>query len=466
LHRHIDEIDMKVLVAILLSIPRPLVAEPLETPEAPREPNADDVKGSPVPGEESGRADEGERDGVLREVGRGMLLVPKWTLRAAFAPVRGGIWAVERYQIDERARRIFFNDAETIGLYPVAHLESGYGVNAGARFVYRDIFGHREHLALHAGAGGRFRQIASARVRSGDRLGSHATVELEGQFERRPKDAFYGIGNEAVDRPSGMPVVEARFREQLARVAATVDVRVTGDLHLRPAAAIADFTFDRSDQGPPIDELYPLDTMQRFAAGSRHAYTELELRWDTRRNTTAWEPPALPSTGWLLAGFAGRITALDDGTDYYRFGTDVQRFARLGRGPRVISGRLYAEAVSGSVDDVAFTQLPRLGGKTLLRGYPLDRFRDRVATVGSVEYTWDLLQWISASAFVDAGRVSPSLRELSVSGMRVGYGVSLQVHRYHSYLLRTNLATSIDGGVFLDVAFDPVFDLDPRVERR
>ena len=52
------------------------------------------------------------------------------------------------------------------------------------------------------------------------------------------------------------------------------------------------------------------------------------------------------------------------------------------------------------------------------------------------------------------------------SAALIGYGVSLQLHRRRSYLLRGNIATSIDGGVFVDLAFDPVFELDPRVERR
>jgi hypothetical protein len=452
-------------------VPAFAVAEPIGEDDAPRpvvsERTASDAEGAPVPGDESGRLDTDAGDSALRQVGRGALFLPKLAVEVAFAPVRAGVWAYERYHLKERMFAIFFNDAGTIGLFPVAALESQYGVTVGARFVHRDLFGARERLGLHAGAGGRFRQIMSAKLRSGDRFGRRFALELDGEFERRPKDAFYGIGNANAGAlvEQADSAVEGRFRQQLVRAAAIADVRVAGNLHLRGAGAVADFELGRSDVGPPIDELYPMETMVGFD-GFRHVYSELELRWDTRRNASHWEAPSVRATGWLLAGFAGRVTALDDGADYWRFGTDLQRFVKIGQGPRVISGRIYTEAVSGTLDEVPFTQLPRLGGKTLLRGYALDRFRDRVAAVGSIEYAWDLSRIISASTFVDAGRVFPSVRDVRAEGLRVGYGIALEGHTNSTFLIRASIASSIDGGVFVDLAFDPVFDLEPRVERR
>jgi hypothetical protein len=454
-----------VLLAVF--IPAVAAAEPVgdDAPPSPAERTAADVEGQPVPGAESGRADRPDGESVLRKVGRGALWVPKLAVAVAVAPIRGGVWAYEKYHLDQLARDLFFNDAGTIGLYPIAQLESGYGVNVGARFEHRELFGEGERLKLHAGAGGRFSQIYSAKLRSGDRFGERVALELDAEYERRPKDAFYGIGNGPTDLMSGAPMAEARFRQALVRTALVGDVRIASDLHVRGSGAVADFTFGSSDVGPPIDELYPTDTMLGWG-GVRHAYGELELRWDSRRPASRWESPSVRAAGWLLAGYAGRVTALDGGADYWRFGSDLQRFIRVGEGPRVLAARLYGEAVSGSLAEVPFTQLPRLGGKTLLRGYPLDRFRDRVAALGSLEYSWDLSPLISASTFVDAGRVYSDWRDAELTGLRVGYGVALEGHTRKTFLIRASLASSIDGGVFLDVALDPVFDLDPRVERR
>jgi hypothetical protein len=457
-------------LAILL-VPASSLAEPVGEDDPPRsttpaEHTSSEVEGAPVPGQESGQLEGDPGDSTARRVGRGVLIVPKLAIHGVLAPVRAGVWAYDRYHLKARALRLFFNKDETAGVYPVAELQSQYGLDVGARFVHRDLAGEREHLLLHAGTGGRYRSMLSARVQTGDRLGSRLVLELEGRFERRPHDRFYGLGNDNAGAV-GMTgdVVEARFREQLLRSTLAADLRLAGDLHLRAAGAVADFELGRSDEGPPIDELYPVETMVGFA-GVQHAYAELELRWDTRRPGSVWDPPVARSAGWLLAGFAGRVEALDDGADYYRYGIDLQRFVRLGTGPRVLSGRFYAETVSGDLTEVPLTQLPRLGGKALLRGYALDRFRDRTAAVGSIEYAWDLSRYLTASTFVDAGRVFGAPREVTFDDLRVGYGISIAAHTERTFLVRATLASSIDGGVFLDLAFDPVFDLDPRTERR
>lgn len=448
------------------------IAEPLAQPipeddPPPAEHDTTETDAAPLPGEESGRVDREEGDSTARRAARGVLILPKLVIKAVLAPIRGGIWAYDRYHPQHHFVEVFFNKERTIGLYPTLFLESGYGLNLGGRFVHRDLFGEREYVSLRAATGGRYRTIAAAKLKSGNRFGSIG-FELHGLYEQRPHDVFYGIGNAnsgVIVVPATNELVEARYRERVLRTAVISDIRVARDLHVRASGAIADFTFDRSDRGPPIDEVYTMETMVGWG-GFQHSYSELELRYDTRRRTEPWEDAGTRSAGWFLSGWGARVTAIGDGADYWRGGVDLQRFIRLGIGPRVLQARLYGEAVSASLDEVPFTQLPRLGGSTLLRGYAGDRFRDRASAIASLEYTWDLSRRFSASTYVDAGRVFPSLADVSVDDPRVGYGVSFEGRGARSYLFRINLASSIDGGLFLDLAFDSVYDLDPRVERR
>lgn len=452
-----------LLTTLLASLPA--AAEPVGEDDAPPpsrddEPTADDVAGAPRPGEESGRVDAERGTSIARAIGRGALFVPRLVAKAAFAPIRGGLWAYDRYSLKDRYYKIFFNDARTFGVLPSLSIEAGYGGTFGAKVVHTDLLGDSEHLGLAASTGGRYRQLVKASVDTGDRLG-RAEIELDARFERRPRDAFYGIGD------SGELMPQTRFRQQLARATLASDVRIAGPLHVRGAGAIADFEFGRSEEGVAIDEVYPTETMTGFAGGVRHTYLELELAWDSRRHARRYEVAAVPATGWLVSAFGGRVFALDDNADYWRYGGDLQTFVRVGAGPRVISARLYGEAVSGSLAEVPFTQLPRLGGSTLLRGYSADRFRDRVAAVGSLSYRWDLSRALSATLFVDAGRVFPAVSDIELSGLRVGYGLEFEAHTARSFVARVLIATSIDGGgTFLNLAFDPVFDLKPRTERR
>ncbi|HEU4616337.1 MAG TPA: hypothetical protein VFS15_29765, partial [Kofleriaceae bacterium] len=89
---------------------------------------AADVAEDPLPGNESGRVDgTRDRDSVLRDIGQGVLLVPRVALEASTAPVRATLWAFDRYHLLDRWKRLFFDDTYTYGLYPTAVLDSSYG---------------------------------------------------------------------------------------------------------------------------------------------------------------------------------------------------------------------------------------------------------------------------------------------------------------------------------------------------
>lgn len=454
--------------------------DPAERPDARgqppqnREPTADDLTGAPIPGNESGRIDPSDRtDSGLRRALRGALFVPRLGVDVALSPIRLGVWAYERYHLNELYYRVFFNDARTIGLVPTLAFDSGFGVTAGGRFVDRDLLGAQEHLLIEAASGGRYHGVIKTALQSGDRLGDHLAIELDGQYELRPKDPFYGIGNHSDSALPAAPVdpaldpaaVEARYRERLARVAAVIDLRVIGGFHLRSSSELTERRFSPSDTGVAIDTVYDPMTLVGYD-GVRYVYSELELRYDDRRNANEYEPQPFYSVGSLAAAFGGRIHRLDGARDYWRYGVDLQHFIRLAEGPRVLALRLHGEAVSGALADVPFTELPQLGGLDDLRGYPTDRFRDRVAAFGSIDYAWDLSGWLSARVFVDAGRVFGSLSDFEVDHLRVGYGIALEGHTSLSFGVLGALSSSIDGGLLLNLSFNPMFRLDERVRRR
>jgi hypothetical protein len=442
------------------------------------EPAADDVAGAPLPGQESGRTDPGDGgDSTLRKIGRDALFLPRMVIDLALDPIRGGIWAYDRFQLDELYYRVFFNKARTIGLTPTFDYDSYYGLSgvvAGGRFVARDLFGEHEHLALAAATGTIYRQIYSAELRSGDRLGERFHLALDGGFEQSPRQPFYGIGNgDAVATPTMLidptndeTAVATAFRQQRVRVSLAGDTRVWRRLHVRAAAAVSELDFGRSEAGTmPIDLAYNTSRLAGWD-GVRYGYGELELRWDDRDTASALEPRAIFAGGSLAAAYVGREVVVDGGRDFTRYGVDLQHFVRLGEGPRVLALRLHGEGVTGTLEDVPFTELPKLGGLTYLRGYQFDRFRDRVAAFGSAEYEWDLGSLFSASMFVDAGRVYDSLDALSLDHLRAGFGAGIEAHSEGSFVVQASLASSIDGGVFFNLAFNPVFTIDERVRRR
>jgi hypothetical protein len=425
----------------------------------PDEPTAADVASAPPPGAETGRADPPEHDSLLRDLAQGVLVPPRVAFEVAVAPLRTSVWAIDRYQLVDRWKQLFFDDTYTYGLYPTLVIDASYGFTVGARFVHRNLFGEREHLAVHVGTGGEYRAEVTGGLRTGYRLGRRTQLELGGAYERRPNDAFYGIGN--LD-----DVSETHHRQQMDRALAKLDVRAVDALHVRLAGAFTDLSYAESSDGPPIDMVYDPMTVLTGWSGVRNLYGELELRWDHRRLETVENRYGVFDGGSLFGIYGGRMHQLEAGGDYWQYGADAQHFIRFGGGIHTLTTRVHVEAVTGDYSDVAFTQLPQLGGKMMLRGYPRDRFRDRVAALGSAEYGWDAGRYVIASIFTDVGRVYPSWQDFTVDHMRVGFGTSLQLHDQRTFLACVSLATSIDGGVFLNLAFDPIVYIEPRVEER
>ena len=433
---------------------------------------------APLPTQASGVARD-ESDGgaaAFRWVPRAILFLPRWGLWLAVAPVRGAAFVYEKYQLRERARRIFFNDEGTFGAYPVGFFETNFGLNIGGRLISRDVLGRKEQLRLRASYGGRFRQIYSMKATSGERFG-RADIELKAGLEIRPKDLFFGIGNADVSQSPTTPIraldrdraVETRFRQEVVRFVLGVNTHIAGPLSLKPSAALMFRSFgtpDDADNGPFSASVFEEESLIGFSDGLANVYGELELRYDSRRRTSDYLTEALPATGWLLSGFAGYATGFeDDPSDYWRYGFDVQRFINVYGGNRVLSLRLFTEAVTGRTSDVPFVDLPPLGGPDLLRGYSQDRFRDRAATLGSVEYIYELEPSSAASLFVDAGRVWQTLRDFDFEDFRVGFGASLSFHTKNSFLTRASIASSIDGGFFFNLSFDPVYEVRRRAGR-
>jgi hypothetical protein len=439
-----------------------------------RELTAADVRTAPLPGQEGGQLQPDPGDSTLRVIGRGILFVPKLAIEVALSPFRGAIWADDRYRLEDVYHRVFYNTDKTIGLFPTGTYTSGFGFAVGAGFVDSQLFGKNESLALEAmtGAitGDTYRVNALGSLRSGERFSRWLQLGIDATFERRPADPFYGIGNGDLVVPTGSPIhprsdataVETYHRYQEMRVAVVGDARVIDGFQVLGTGALTELRFARSTTGTPIDEVYATQDLVGFTTGVRHAYGELELRWDTRGRATPWEPRDVHSVGSLATAFAGRVHRLDGGIDFWRYGVELQHNWRLARGPRVVTVRFHGAGVTGQRDEVPFTELPSLGGGSFLRGYQYERFRDRVAGFGTIQYQWDISHLVDAYLFTDAGRVFPALDELTVHDMRLGYGIGLEFHGQNGFVLEGSVASSIDGGVFVSVSLNPVLDSKER----
>jgi hypothetical protein len=396
-------------------------------------------------------------------------------LRAAWfvvwAPVRLTAWVWDRFALPARFRRIFFSEDGRLGLFPIVTYKTGFGAQIGARGIVRDVLGERSRLQLSANYGGEVLQSYKLRFRSGRLLGERAELDLRAGFTTFPRSRFFGIGNgDETDAPPATPIdplrdptaFATRFYYDEYAVGGALAIALPGALRVRPSGGYRRRSFDRDeveDDDVATASVYDSMRLVGFDTGLSTVWGELQVALDTMRQPRYYLSRALPSRGWAIAARAGYHAGLgDDPSSYMRLGVDVQRRINLYADDRILALRATYEGVSGTLDEVPFLDLPMLGGADVLRGYPVDRFRDRHAGTATVEYQWGIDRSAAAFLFTDVGRVWRTHDELDQGKLRMSYGGGLQLHSYSNFYARVMVASTIDGGLFLALGLDPLFD--------
>lgn len=449
----------------------PVPVEPAPLPAAPAAPTE----------EASGIAvhDESTSSERARTVPRALLLVPRFVLWTAVQPIRGATYVYERYDLGNRVLDATFTDDRKFGVYPVFGYESSFGVQVGARVLYKDIFGEGERIKLGGDYGGEFRYAVGVNASTGKRFG-RVKLDVGSSLERRPRDRFYGIGNgKKIVTPPEMPIdptttevaILARFRQDVIRNVVGLKIEFTDELSTRLSGAWMMRDFAGSDK-EDITTRYDTSKLIGFDTGVNNVYAENELVYDSRRPASKYATQAVDGTGWLLRAHGGIGRGLeDDPTRYLRYGGEVQRYFDLFAGSRTLAVRILLDAVTGTdgrTDGrISFVDLPRLGGPEFLRGYPTGRFRDRAVALGTVEYTWAVANNAAAYAFFDLGepldRFDAAITD--PGRLRFGYGGGIQLHTRNSFLMRAQLAFSREGDVLFNLVFSPAFGRRERAGR-
>ncbi|CAN5834165.1 hypothetical protein BH11MYX2_BH11MYX2_05920 [soil metagenome] len=457
----------------------PVAAPVKETVLPPEKPvTANDVRAAPLPGQESGRLDPLDPgDGTGRLIGRTLLAFPAMPIYLIAQPVRGVLYLKEKYNAVDVVTNIFSTDDRKISLFPTAFVETGFGLNIGARLSMTDVLGQGEKLRARVGFGGQWNKLAVLDLSSGVHRGLE--IGLTARYERKENERFFGLGNgdETEDAPPTPidPNVDdyarrTRYQVDISQIATHAtyhfdrwwSATATGALFRK---SVDDDTNLISGEST-ISSTYDTSKIKTFGEPTGYAYTEAEVSYDTRRAGDIYDPPGMRTAGGLATVFVGRETGLkQNDRNFYRIGFDLQHVVRL-VGARALQLRAYGETVTGDRADIPFTELPVLGGYYLLRGYDLDRFRDRSAAVVQASYVWPLSMTFAGSLFVDAGRVFDGPENITYKDPRVGYGAALEVYGSKSLIMRMELASSIDGGLFGYITLDPAFETQSRLRRR
>jgi hypothetical protein len=239
--------------------------------------------------------------------------------------------------------------------------------------------------------------------------------DLLAQRESKRNRAFFGLGPHSSDRRG-----RADRRRHLAE----------GSVAWRPAVAwrlaltmyIRDTELWARGDDELLSDLYPDD----FAVARKGSYHGAE---------TALEFGEHEVNDYLACGLSARLVAgynrarTAGHADYRHHEAQLRALLNLYRRTRVLVLQIQAEGVDAvGGGDVPYTELPRLGGKTGLRGYHRYRFAGSHALLLTAEYRYAVSPVLLGRLFVDWGSVADSWGKLRLADISptIGGGLAYQ----------------------------------------
>jgi hypothetical protein len=402
---------------------------------------------------------------------RAVLFIPSMTLKAIFWPLQKGLRFMERHALVDRVQDILYNDDRSAGVVPVLSFLSKLGPSAGIKLFDNNLGGYGEHGSFSAAFGGRYAQAYQLTFDADRVLGSRFWVKSLTRFEIQPRQLFYGLGD-APEQPTGTHLgpreasVETRYRQTrmlalagagytIGRPGGLTKIGMTGILNNRQFAGARASDLGEGDHS--LTDVYDTSKLPGFDEGSRTVELNGNVIVDTRDNEGA------TSSGAYLELFGGGLVPQHQ----YRFahyGAELTGYIDLYRHTRVLVLRFAHEAVAGKDEEIPFAELPRLGGPKRLRGFSLDRFRDKTTAVATAEYHYPIHEYVSGSLFLDAGRAAPTYKSLvELDKWHLGGGGGIIVRSKNSVLFTLDVAYG--DGVNVYFTTDPLRAFAGRSEQ-
>ncbi|MCP5119988.1 MAG: BamA/TamA family outer membrane protein [bacterium] len=317
---------------------------------------------------------------------------------------------------------------------------SGHGFSYGVGYALRDLFGGRAHFKSRVRG-----TVARAFLFGADfempRLAHNKHfLEINAQYENSPRMDYYGkgSGSREADRTS--------YLLEDASVDLTSGVRLTRNLRLGVTGGIY-----RVNVGPGKRPGFP-STEELFTHTQAPGIIQqtnylrggpfIEFDWLS-------EPGRARSGGLYRAS----LRAYDDrklhAHDFRQLEIEASQYFPYLNGSRTVALNGYASInLAGDGKQVPFYLQPYLGSSHRLRGFRRYRFHDDNAVHMTAEHRWDVFSGMDMALFVDAGKVAPKWRKLTLDKLEYSAGVGFRATIRGGVFMRLDFAVSREGLMF------------------
>jgi hypothetical protein len=346
------------------------------------------------------------------------------TARLISLPLAGmGYLFKKEYEVGQFTEIFYFDNGQGY-LFPSCFWQTDRGAAVALEFDHRSVLPFGTGMNVRLCYGGRSEHEYRLRICGGDAGDAVGGFALSVHDLRRPDRWFYGLGIRSGhdDRKGYLQedrLIRARWS---AGTCGYVTVGVSGT-YRHTEVSTAGLGLESCNS-----------SAEQWGVGT-------EIVYDDR-------PYADYSAyGWRFAGSIARILGSREiDSDYWRYTGSIQRQFNVYRETRVVHLSVIGKGIRSIGDQaVPFWNLPILGGDESLRGFPADRFRDRVTLVFTAQYRYPIFRRFGGSLFIDCGSAAAAWEQLESQQFKIGYGWELESHLDDNFSFRLQLAHSGEG---------------------
>jgi len=318
------------------------------------------------------------------------------------------------------------------GVGPELRLGAGFGPMPTAWAHLRGAVTLREYWLAEARLGLRFAP-----------RGRPASLETFARLEDRPKDPFFGLGNES--RESDWSDYALRRSTIGSRIVVGVPARIV--VRLGVDWSRVETARGRDDAVPDIDSTFAPAERPGFGAAHRSVVLAGGAEWSAGARHSSERRGS-----WVALRYRWRVSRSagvpDDGVLSANAGVELPFDHRR----RSVALAVYLESLRPQSAGVPpFYLLPTLGGAQSLPAFRSDRFRDRDVLVTKLEYRYRVWShpadavWADAVVFTSRGMVAERLEELALSRLHGITGAGLALIARGGTLARLAVSGGSDG---------------------
>jgi hypothetical protein len=223
------------------------------------------------------------------------------------------------------------------------------------------------------------------------------------RYRNYPEEDFWGLG----------PDTPRDGRQNF--LMEDVDLFGEAGVHAGIARIALTAGYRRANVGPGRDRDYPSVT-EELQTQPRFPYAGASVVLDSRDNESDPRAGGQVALEW---------TAFESA--FHRYVLDLRKYSNLRPAGRLAFRALLTFTAASAEDGAPFFMLPYAGGPGTVRGFSPYRFRDRNAMILNAEYRKELLSFLDALAFVDAGRVFAEAGNLGFDNLHASGGFGTRV---------------------------------------